>query len=398
MYQDIDYAIKLLATNPAFMAGFGATSPATQKQGLGMLREKFREVHYSGLAAEQPIFQGLYQRADSIVDVTRNEAYIRDSVAKRKLEIRADANDGLIFQPDLRQLEARIFETKYRPRGMWRGVMPQAGVVRGVKYVEYRIFDRRGEVKPITTGTVKDIPYVGVSGKAYQNYIIDKALGYRYTQMELDAAAFAGAPLDMRLRDAVVSSYEEAQDNVAFGGDTEFDLEGLINHTGVPNIQAAAAAAGSNARPWAGADKVPDEIVADIRGMVTAIAVASGENYNADRTQFILLVPRVPYDALNQRMAAGTDTTILQFVLNQKKYGIADIKVLPQLAGQGTGSTNLAIMLPIMDREVIEFYTSDAIIWEPPQLVGFDIRFPSRQRVGGVVIRYLIAMTQLYGI
>jgi hypothetical protein len=396
---DIDTTIAMLQANPGFMARFGANSPASAEQGLANLREHLRGAHYKELSSHSPVYAGLYQRADSIEDVNRNEAYIRKTVERRIADpaYRADADDGLIFARQLEQIDPRRFEVKYRPRGMWRDILPTRDIARGMQYLTWRTEDFRAQAQPVTVGTVEDIPYVGASTEEESTYIIDKALGYRYTQMELDAAAFANVPLQDRYQKAVMYGYEEAQDNIAFGGDTERDLEGLINHTGVTNVQAAAPASGTD-RKWSGTDKTNDEKVADIRGMVTKVATQSEENYNAERTRFVLLLPRTPYDALNVRMAAGTDTTVLEFILRQEKYGIADIKVKPQLAGQGTGSTDLAILMPVMDSEVMEFNVSDAIIWEPAQFVGLDVRFPSRMRQGGLVIRYPIAMTQLYGI
>ena len=396
----IDQNINTLAANPNFMFNFGSDRGSVeQKYGLKRLREELRRLEYGKLAVHSPdVYGGLYQRADSVDAVNKNEKFIAETVRKRiqDLHYRADSNDGVIFARQLEQIDPRRYEVKYRPRGQWRDILPTVDIPRGLDRITYRVEDFRAQTEAVTVGRV-EVPYVGISAEEFSNPIIDKGLGYRYTVMELDRAAFAGVPLADRYQRAVLYGYEETQDNVAFGGDLEREVEGLINHTGVSSKLAAAPGTGSS-KTWAGGDKTPDEIVADIRGMVTKVATDSEEQYNADRTQFVLIVPRAPYDALNVRMAAGTDTTILQFILNQTKYGIVDIKVKPQLAGQGESSTDLAILMPVMDREVMEFHVSDAILWEPAQFHGLDVRFPSRMRIGEVVIRYPIAMTQLYGI
>jgi hypothetical protein len=388
-----------VASNPDFMFHFGTgKSDPEIKAGLFRLNEEFRRIFYQNHAHNRAdIYGGLYRKANSPKEAEQNNAEILKIANQRVLESRADADAGVIFARQLEQIDPRRFMVKYRPRGMWREFLPDVDVQRGLKNITYRVEDFRAQVEPITVGTVADIPYVGISTEEFSNQVVTKGLGYKYTVDELDAAAFAGVPLQDRYQSAVLKGYEENQDNVAFYGDTERELEGIINHTGVTNNQAAAPASGTD-KKWSGTDKTNDEKLADIRGMVTTISTQSEENYNGDRTQFVLLVPRVPYDALNVRMAAGTDTTLLEFILRQQKYGIVDIKVLPQLAGQGTGGTDLAIMLPFMDREVIEFHVSSAVLWEPAQFHGLDIRFPSRNRHGGVVIRYPIAMTQLYGI
>lgn len=394
----LDRSITAMKANPDFMAMFalGKSSEETGF-GLGRLREQLRRIHYLKLATHEPkIFGGLYKEGNSPKEVNLNERFIKESVKTRLLNQRADADDGLIFARQLEQIDPRRFEIKYKPLGRWREVLPTVNVTPGLDRITYRIEDMQGEVEPKTVGAT-DVPYVGISTEEFSNSVVGKGLGYKYTIMELQRAAFAGVPLQDRYQRSVLRGYEKNLDKTMFDGDVLEGLEGLINHTGVSNNEAAAPGTGSD-KTWAGLDKTNDEKIADIRGMITTIAAQSQENYNADMTDFVLLLPRVPYDALNQRMAAGTDTTVLQFILSERKFGIVDVKVIPDLSGAGTGSTDLAIMMPMMDREVAEAHVGDAILWQPMQFHGLDIRFPSIQYHGGVVIRYPIAMTQLYGI
>jgi hypothetical protein len=394
----LDQNVKALMNNPAFMSVFAAGKSSEEtKFGMRRLREQFRGLQYAKLAAHNPeLYGGLYQRADSVEEINKNERFIKNALKKRALEARADADEGLIFSRQLERIDPRRFEVKYKPLGRWRDVLPQVNVEPGLERITYRVEDNTGEVEPATVGRT-DTVYVGASTEEYSNKVVAKTLGYKYTVQELHRAAFAGVPLQDRYQRAVLRGYEKNLDITMFNGDALEDLEGLFNHTGVTNNQAAAPGSGTD-KTWAGTDKTNDEKIADIRGMVTTIATQSQENYNADKTKFILLLPRVPYDALNVRMAAGTDTTVLEFILSQTKYGIADIQVIPNLSGIGTGSTDLAFMMPIMDNEVAEAHVGDAILWQPMQFHGLDIRFPSIQYHGGVVFRYPIAATQLYGV
>lgn len=367
------------------------------KWGLNKLTDQLRRVEYMKLSAHAPqIYSGLYEPANSIKEMEENDARNAGIIKRRIESLRADADDGTIFARQLEQIDPRRFEVKYRPLGMWRDIIPAVAVPTGLRKITYRVEDYRGEVEPVTVGRV-EVPYVGISTEEFSNNVVTKGLGYRYTVDELEAAAFANVPLPDRYQRTVMKSYERNQDLAAFEGDSEEGLEGIINHTGVSNLQAALPASGSS-RTWAGGDKTTDEIIADIAGMPTKVATQSEENYNEDRTNFVLLLPRVPYNALKKPRASFSDKSIIDFILSNRKYGIVDIKVKPQLSGQGTGSTDIAILMPQMDREVIEFHVSDSILWQPAQFVGLDVRFPSRQRHGGVVVRYPIAMTQLYGI
>ncbi len=395
----IDTTMKMIEGNPAVMAMFAPTqSEAEIKFGTARLRENFRRIHYQKLATHNhALFGGLYQRADTIKAVNENERLIRKVFDKRVIEQRADASaDGLIFARELERIDPRRFQVKYKPLGLWRDIMPQVDVPPGLDRITYRIDDLTGEVEPATVGRQKTV-FVGASSEEFSNKVVGKTLGYEYTVMELHRAAFANVPLQDRYQQAVLRGYEKNLDKTMFDGDALESLEGLINHTGVTNFEAEAPATGSD-KTWSGGDKTNDEKVADIIKMLTRIATQSQENYNSDRTEFALYLPRDPYNALLERMAAGTNITVLDFILENKKLNIKKVMVLPSLAGAGTGSTDLAIMMPIMDAEVIEAHVGNAVIWQPAQFLGLSIQFPSIQYHGGVVIRYAIAITQLYGI
>lgn len=398
MLNILDETIGLIKADSHFYSQFAALKSEPEiKWGMHRLREEFRRLHYKKLTVHSPeLFSGLYQRADSVDEVNKNEQYIRTAVTKRRQEVRADADDGLFFARQLEEIDPRRFEVKYKPLGRWREVLPLKATVPGLDRITYRIEDVTGDVEPVTVGRSTTVPYVGISTEEFSNKVVIKTVGYKYTVTELHRAAFAGVPLQDRYQKSVLRAYEKNLDKTMFTGDSQEGLEGLFNHTGVSNNAAAAPATGSD-KSWAGGDKTNDEILADVRGMVTTVANQSEENYNSNNTRFVLMVSRTPFDKLKDRQATGTDTTIMNFILNND-YGIGEIKILPELNGIGTGGTDLAVLMPMMDPEVSEAQVSDSILWSPVQFHDLDIRFPSVQYHGGVVVRYPIAMTQLFDV
>lgn len=398
MLNVLDHAIGAIRADSHFYANFAGTmSEPELKYGMMRLREEFRRIHYNKLAVHQPrLFNGLYQRADSVDAVNKNEKFIRESVEKRRQEYRADADEGIFFARQLEEIDPRRFKIKYKPLGRWREILPLKATPPGLDRITYRIEDVTAQVEPVTVGRSTTVPYVGISAEEFSNKVVIKTLGYKYSVMELHRAAFAGVPLQDRYQRAVLRGYETNLDQVMFTGDFLEGLEGIFNNSNVTNNAAAAPATGSD-KSWAGGDKTNDEILADVRGMVSTVAIQSQENYNSNKTRFILMIPRTPFDKLKDRQATGTDTTIMNFILNND-YGIAEIKILPELTGIGTGSTDLAVLMPMMDPEVAEAQVSDAILWSPVQFHDLDIRFPSVQYHGGVVVRYPIAMTQLFDV
>jgi len=398
MLNVLDYTIGAIKADSNFYAQFAATKSEPEiKWGMQRLREEFRRIHYNKLTVHNPkLYSGLYQRADSIDAVNKNERFIEAGVEKRRQEYRADADDGIFFARQLEEIDPRRFEIKYKPLGRWREVLPLKATPPGLDRITYRIEDVTGSVEPVTVGRSTTVPYVGISTEEFSNKVVIKTVGYKYTVTELHRAAFAGIPLQDRYQKSVLRAYEKNLDTTMFTGDSLEGLDGLFNNPNVSNFVSSTPAAGGD-KAWDGGKKTNDEILADVRGMVTQVATQSEENYNSNNTRFVLMLPRKPFDKLKDRQATGTDTTIMNFILNND-YGIAEIKILPELSLIGSTSTDLAVLMPMMDPEVAEAQVSDAILWSPVQFQDLDIKFPSIQYHGGVIIRYPIAMTQLFDV
>jgi hypothetical protein len=81
----------------------------------------------------------------------------------------------------------------------------------------------------------------------------------------------------------------------------------------------------------------------------------------------------------------------------KEAYGIRDIIVIPDCAGAGTGSTDMAIMWPY-NADVIECFVNEQPYWMPMQVKGLTYQFASDKAFGGVVVRYSDAMAQCYEI
>jgi hypothetical protein len=353
------------------------------------LREAFREMAWTKVGFQKPGFEGVYRR-----DATDEEIY---QVGKKR-QARLDADEGLIFQRQLEEIDPRRFEMKYKPLDLWKNLVPTKAIKPGVKYITYRMYDTSGEAQLSSSGAAADMPMANAEGKEYTNPVIYTKLGYYYTAADLREAAFAGVPLPTEQLRAVDRGYKQKDYKYFMEGDSDLGLKGFLNHTSVPNTQAAAAAGGSNTRTWDGADKTPDEILADIGSKLsTVIRVNSQENFG--QTGMMLGMPRAQFDKLAQTPRQSySDTTILGFLLaEQKAYGIRDIVVIPDCAGAGTGTSDMAIMWPY-DQDVVECFVNENPYWMPMQVMGLTYQFGSEKAFGGVVVRYPNAMAQIYGI
>ena len=311
MMNILDHTIGAIRADSHIYANFALTKSEPEiKWGLQRLREELRRIHYNNLTAHDKMFSGLYQRADSVEAINENEKFIRQAVEKRRQEYRADADDGIFFARQLEEIDPRRFVIKYKPLGRWREVLPLKATVPGLDRITYRIEDVTGSVEPVTVGRGSTVPYVGISAEEFSNKVVIKTLGYKYSVTELHRAAFAGVPLQDRYQKAVLRGYEKNLDVVMFTGDALEGLDGIFNNPNVTNNPAASAAGGGGSK-WTNPLKTNDEILADVRGMVTTVANQSQENYNSNNTRFILMLPRTPFDKLKDRQATGTDTIMV---------------------------------------------------------------------------------------
>jgi len=195
---------------------------------------------------------------------------------------------------------------------------------------------------------------------------------------------------------AVERGYQERLQTVMLTGNTQLGLEGLFNHTGVTNSVVADGATATDITWTASTTKTPSEIVDDIADMTSDIAVATRGRYGMSGMTIAVPIEQFKYLG-TKRMEAGTDTTIMQFVLQNDAFGIERFEPIFELAGIGTGSTDLALAYP-MDAEVVEAQVAEQILWSPMEIRGRGFQFGSEMEFGGVVVRFPVAMQQRYGI
>ena len=352
-----------------------------------LLRE-FKKLHYAQRALTEPELNEAFH-----VDKSDQQIYLE------AMEIKAHRNkakmdsDGLIFARQLTQIDPRYMEVKHQPLGKWRELFPIQTFEQGREKIAYRQFDFSGNVKDQAPGD-NSVNWVDATGTEYENKVYSYPSGYKYTYLELRRAAVSNTPLDHSKLRALKLSFETKAQQVMFYGVPEKNIEGFINHTNVPDLQASAPATGSS-RELAGGDKTPDEAIADITGMVAKII---SDNKSAfGETGFIICLPTEQFLHIYKTpRSANSDTSIANWILQNYPF-ISSFQMVHELAGQGQNSTDLAIAYR-KDPLTIEAQIADSVIYHPPQFHDLEIRFPAEMEFGGVVVRYPLGMGQLYGI
>jgi len=353
---------------------------------MDQLREALREVEYIKAEAENSAFKGQYR-----VDLTDDEI-----IKQMEESGRFDANEGLVFARQLEEIDPTRYEVIHKPLTKWKEVLPIKTFTPGTDRITYRLMDQTGNAVLSEPGNITDVPMADANASEFSNKIYAWVLGYFYTAQELRRAAVAGVPLPSEKVIAVERGYARRLQTTMFLGDSRIDLEGFINATGVTNTQAAAPASGSD-RTWPGGDKTNDEVAKDVTDAVSRIRTRTFSEFGESGIIIALSEARFNYLATT-RMASGTDTTIMQFILNNSaSNGIAGFVIVHDLIGQGTGASEMLIAYPKENR-VLEANVAENILWMPMENRGLSFIFSSEMEFGGVTIRYAIAMEQVYGI
>jgi hypothetical protein len=384
----MQYLKNLMAQIKADPFVMGAINPDGKQESYRMdqLAEQFRRVEYEKAAIEDHAFKNKYRKDLS-----------DDEIMKTVQEVqRTDANEGLVFARQLEEIDPTRYEVIHKPLDNWKDILPIKTFTPGTDRITYRTIDHTGLAELTAPGNITNVPRANAKGQEFSNKVYSWTLGYGYTAQELRKAAMAGVPLSTEDLIAVELGYARRLQTQMFLGNSSLDLEGFINATGVTNTQAASPGTGTS-RTWIGGDKTNDEIMHDVVDAVSRIRTRTYGVYGKSGMTVALSQARFDFLA-NERMSAGTDTSIMQYILNNSAVnGISKFVVVFELSDQGTGDSQLMIVYP-KDNRVLEANVVDSIIWMPMSIKGLLFNFDSEMEFGGVTMRYAVALDQTYGI
>jgi len=375
-------------TNPIAMSLIHPDSdPVKMTYRMDNLEQFFREAEWEKKGIMKHRYKGKFKRNQTDHEI----------LSRMDRQGRFDADDGLVFARQLEEIDPRRFEVIKKPIDIWKRILPIKTFTPGIDRITYRVRDFKALAELSSTANITETALADVTAEEASNRVYAWHLGYTYTAHELRKAAVVGLQLQTDKIHSVEIGYRERIQTVMFTGSTQVGLEGIFNHTGVTNTQVSEAGIGGD-RSWTTpTNKTPTEIVDDITGMTTEIFQATRGRYGSANMVIALPLEQFKYIG-NKRMEAGTDTTIAQFIMQNNDFnGIARFEPVFELAGIGTGLTDLAVAYP-MDNEVLEAQVAESIMWMPMEIKGRAFIFSSEMEFGGVVIRYPVAMTQRYGV
>ena len=295
---------------------------------------------------------------------------------------RFDANESMFFARQLEAIKAQTYDVKRANLNALQLMPVSTDVPEGATTITYRQYDTVGMAKVIAN-YANDLPRADVTGKEFTSNIRSIGNAFGYNAQEIRSAIFAGVNLPARKAMAATRAHQEKINALAFTGDADSGLPGLISNTNVPAVTLLADGTGTSKTF---ASKTADKIVRDVNSLINKIISQSNGVHRA--TEVWMPVEQYALIATTQNSTAS-DTTILQF-LQQVHPGVTFRQVV-ELDGAGASGAdrmyaiensrdNWAIEIPMM----MKMYS--------PQQKGLEFEVPVESRFGGVIIEYPLSM------
>lgn len=301
---------------------------------------------------------------------------------------RFDANESIFFARQLEAIKAQTYDVKRANLNALQLMPVSTDVPEGATTITYRQYDTVGMAKVIAN-YANDLPRADVTGKEFTSNIRSIGNAFGYNTQEIRSAIFAGVNIPARKAMAATRAHQEKINALAFTGDADHGLPGLISNTNVPEVTLLADGTGSSKTF---ASKTADKIVRDVNQLINKIISQSKGVHRA--TEVWMPVEQYALIATTQNSTAS-DTTILQF-LQQVHPGVTFRQVV-ELDGAGASGAyrmyalenmrdNWAIEIPMM----MKMYS--------PQQKGLEFEVPVESRFGGVIIEYPLAFAFCDGV
>lgn len=313
---------------------------------------------------------------------------------------RLDAGESAFFLRELEQIDQKAYMRRF-PALIARQIIPTfESVAQWAHVYTWREWTPYGSAK-IIANAADDLPMNDIAGKENSQIIKDVGNSYGYSLKEIKQAAAMNVPLDAMRAQTARQSAEQFIDKVLATGDADNGLYGILN-LDATSITAAnrvatytlstKAAGGKTWGTLAAPNATGREMANDLIGLASAIVSATKGIWSKVRIVLPIdqynLASATPVNALN-------DVTALEVAL--KSAFIESITPWYQAAGAGAGGLDRMAAFPA-DPIVLGGIVPMEWTPQPPQQRNLAFVVPCIASVGGVVLRYPIAMRYADGL
>jgi len=300
--------------------------------------------------------------------------------------MKLDANESIFFKRELEYVKKKTYDKKYKNLRANIFIPVSTEAQSGAETITWKKFSKVGQAK-IISDYATDFPRADAYGEEVTTKVKGIGSAYGYSIKEIRRAQLAGRNLQSKKSEAARFAIESKQDSIAWNGDSDSGLQGFIDY---PGITEATLTTGTSGNTWA--LKTPDEIIADLSAIKSAVSVPTSGKENIDT----IIVPIEQYEIiLNKRMTGNSDVTVLKFFLNNNTD--VALEAVDELAGKGAAGAQ-RIMGYVRDVDHLEQQIPQMFEMFDPDKKGMEYEIPCHAEHGGVTIYYPASVCFMDGV
>lgn len=305
---------------------------------------------------------------------------------------------SVFFARELDHIKAQSYDVQY-PELTALNLFPISSEADpGAETITYYTYDKTGLAKVIDNYST-DLPRADVNGKP--SYAKIKSVGdsYGYSAQEMRASRLAGKSLDVRKAESARYQIDNLINRIAWAGDEESGLMGVLSAG--QNIPLFAIGAGAESGKTSWLEKTADEILMDVNGMQKQVAKVTK---NVERPD-TLCVPADVFMDISTRRIPDTSTTVKSFLLEHAPY-LKEIISTAELDSDSVetnpyaatvGGSGVAFLFK-NDSRKLSLENPMPFLQYPLQVDGLETVIPCEARTAGVIVYYPLSALIAVGV
>jgi len=238
-----------------------------------------------------------------------------------------DANETSFFRRQIEYVKAKTYDAKYKNLKAKMLIPVSNEVPSGSSHVVWYSYDKVGIAK-IIADYANDFPRADAHGTEQEAKVRGIGSSYGYNVVDIRRSQRNNTNLETRKANAAKFSTETLINKMALVGDSEYNINGLINY---PGITEATIPTGS----WASATAA--QMVADVTALLNGVS----EPTNGVEVANMVLFPLAQYNILKNTQMPSIGMSVLTY-LKENNPGVT-FDWLTELKGAGAAGADRMI-------------------------------------------------------
>ena len=307
-----------------------------------------------------------------------------------------DADETFFFARELEYVKSKSYDIQFPEMKAFKLLPISTEAGEGATSITYAQFEEVGMAQ-IIESYADDLPRADIRGKEYTTPVKSIGAAYGYSVQEIRAAIYVGRSLTQRQSNAARRANDQKVNRLAWFGDSNYNILGLLNNPNIPATDVPADGTGSSTL-WV--NKTPDQILRDLNLITNQIL----DNTKGVEMPNTVILPVAQYTLIASTPRSSiSDTTILEYFIQNNPF-VTMVDWVPELKG-----VNIVVddMLQT-DQDIFIAYdrNPDKLTMEipmpytqyPPQERNLEFVVPCESRYGGIIIYYPLSLNIGVGI